>query len=129
MLQHVSLEVPQGDAVASVTFWGAVGFTRVDAPEEIAEHVVWLEREGTQIHLILTDPAYTTVPPLGHAAVVVADFEATLARVAEAGVEVAESRQLWGARRAFAIAPGGHRVELMEAPPPASEGPPTERPV
>ena len=41
-------------------------------------------------------------------------------RMADAGFEVEESRPLWGARRAFAIAPAGHRVELMEAPPPAS---------
>ena len=33
-------------------------------------------------------------------------------------IEVAEARELWGARRAFAISPGGHRVELMESPPP-----------
>ena len=41
-------------------------------------------------------------------------------RLREAGFEVEESRQLWGRRRAFAIGPGGHRVELMEAPPPRS---------
>ena len=60
------------------------------------------------------------MPVLGHAAVVVDDFETTLGRVADAGHEVAEARQLWGARRAFAIGPGGHRVELMDAPPPPS---------
>ena len=121
MLQHVSLEVPNDERRSSIEFWELLGFTPVSAPEEIAEYVVWVEREGTQIHLILTDPTYTTVPALGHAAVVVADFESVLARVAEAGYEVAESRPLWGARRAFAVAPGGHRVELMESPPPRSD--------
>ena len=120
MLQHVSLEVPQDDEEASVAFWPLLGFTRVEAPAEIADYVIWFEREGTQIHLILTDPTYTTVPRLGHAAVVVEDFDAAVARLQEAGHEVAESRQLWGARRAFAIAPAEHRVELMEEPPPPS---------
>ncbi|MGH2954269.1 MAG: VOC family protein [Solirubrobacterales bacterium] len=117
MLQHVSLEVPAADADASVAFWRLLGFAPVEAPEPIARFVTWVERRGTQIHLILTDePA---VPTLGHAAVVVDDFDATLAALGEAGHEVEESRQLWGVRRGFAIAPGGHRVELMASPPPA----------
>ena len=45
---------------------------------------------------------------------------AALERIAAAGHEVAEARELWGARRAFAISPGGHRVELMAAPPPSA---------
>jgi catechol 2,3-dioxygenase-like lactoylglutathione lyase family enzyme len=120
VLQHVSLEVPQPDAEASLAFWELLGFRRVAAPEEIAEYVFWVEREGTQIHLILTDPAYATVPKLGHAAVVVDDLDRALAQLEAAGHEAAESRRLWGARRAFAVAPGGHRVELMASPPPAS---------
>jgi hypothetical protein len=49
--------------------------------------------------------------------VVVEDFAGALTRLQEGGFEVAETRQLWGARRAFATAPGGHRVELMEFSP------------
>ena len=120
MLQHVSLEVPREEGEAALGFWELVGFARVDAPEEIAEYVIWVERAGTQIHLILTDPDHTTVPKLGHPAVVVEEFDPTLAALAAAGHEVEETRRLWGARRAFAITPGGHRVELMESPPPPS---------
>ena len=116
MLQHVSIEVPAGEVERAVEFWSLLGFDRVDSPEPLGGYVTWVERAGTQVHLIHTDAA--TVPQLGHAAVVVADFAATLERVAAAGHEVEESRDLWGARRAFAIAPGGHRVELMESPPP-----------
>ena len=116
MLQHVSIEIAPDEAEALVGFWELLGFTKVDSPEALGGFVTWLERSGTQIHLIHTDGA--TAPVLGHAAVVVDDFEGTMARVAEAGHEVEETRQLWGARRAFAVGPGGHRVELMEAPPP-----------
>jgi ubiquinone/menaquinone biosynthesis C-methylase UbiE len=38
----------------------------------------------------------------------------------DAGFDVEDTRELWGEPRAFAIAPGGHRVELMAAPPPES---------
>jgi len=117
VLQHVSIEVPPGEVDRAVEFWALLGFERVDSPEALGGYVTWVERSGTQIHLIHTDAA--TVPVLGHSAVVVEDFGATLERVAAAGHEVEESRQLWGARRAFAIAPGGHRVELMESPPPS----------
>lgn len=118
MLQHVSIEIPPEQVESAVEFWRLLGFERVDSPEALGGYVTWLERAGTQIHLIHTDAA--TAPVLGHAAVVVEDFEAAMARVAEAGHEVEETRQLWGARRAFAVGPGGHRVELMEFAPPAA---------
>jgi catechol 2,3-dioxygenase-like lactoylglutathione lyase family enzyme len=118
MLQHVSLEVPQDQVARTIEFWSLLDFEQAEAPEPIAPYVTWLARKGTQIHLIHTDEA--TVPPLGHAAVVASDLEDAVKRLREAGFEVEEARELWGAGRAFAIAPGGHRVELMAVPPPAS---------
>ncbi len=117
MLQHVSIEVLPDDVDAMVKFWKLLGFEAVESPEALGGYVSWVERDQTQIHLIHTEGA--TVPVLGHAAVVVDDFEAAMASIAEAGHEVEETRDLWGARRAFAVGPGGHRVELMESPPPA----------
>lgn len=38
-------------------------------------------------------------------------------RLREHGFEVVAGREHWGAVRAKAVAPGGHRVELMAAPP------------
>ena len=117
MLQHVSLEVPPDEVERTIEFWTLVGFRRVHAPEEIAPFVTWLQSDGTQIHLLHNEQP--TAPPLGHAAVVAADFDSTVARLREAGFEVEDARQLWGASRAFALAPAGHRVELMASPPPA----------
>lgn len=116
MLQHVSLEIAPEHADAAVEFWALLGFERVDSPEALGGYVTWVERAGTQIHLIHTEAA--SVPVLGHAAVVVDDFDAALEALSGAGHEVDETRELWGARRAFAISPGGHRVELMAAAPP-----------
>jgi catechol 2,3-dioxygenase-like lactoylglutathione lyase family enzyme len=115
VLHHVSLEVPAAEAERMIEFWKLLGFEEVEAPEPIAPYVTWLQREGTQIHLIHSDTA--TVPQLGHAAVVVDDFDGTLQRLRDSEFEVEEARELWGASRAFAIGPGGHRVELMAEPP------------
>ncbi len=118
MLHHVSIEVHPEAAERVLEFLGLIGFERIDAPGEIAESVDWVEREGTQVHLIRTpEPA---VQHLGHPAFVAPDFEATVAAVTGAGFEFEESRELWGERRGFATLPGGQKVELMAAPPPAS---------
>ena len=116
MLQHVSLEVPQDQVARTIEFWSLLGFEQGEPPEPIAPYVTWLAREGTQIHLIHTDEA--TVPTLGHAAVVAPNFDDAKERLRNADFEVEDARQLWGANRAFAIAPAGHRVELMASPPP-----------
>ncbi len=115
MLQHVTLEVPPGEVGRSVAFWELVGFERVEAPAALAETFVWMERGGTQIHLERNDSP--VVPPRGHVAVVVDDFDATVERLRDAGFEVTAGREHWGASRAKATAPAGHLVELMAAPP------------
>ncbi|MSO41537.1 MAG: hypothetical protein EXQ70_06540 [Solirubrobacterales bacterium] len=120
MLQHVSLEVPPGEAERTIEFWRLAGFEQSEVPEALGDSILWVEREGTQIHLILTEGH--TAPLLGHAAVVVPEHAETVERLRATGFQVESTRELWGAARAFAIAPGGHRVELMEFPPPASGG-------
>jgi catechol 2,3-dioxygenase-like lactoylglutathione lyase family enzyme len=115
VLHHVSLEVPPEQIERSVEFWGLLGFAQVEPPESIAEFVTWFERGTTQIHLIQSTDA--TVPRAGHAAVVAEDFQGIVDRLTAAGFEVEQTRELWGERRAFATAPGGHLVELMAAPP------------
>jgi len=115
VLHHVSLEVPPEEAGRSIEFWGLLGFEEVPAADVLGDSVRWLERGTTQIHLILTEAH--TAPALGHAAIVADDHDAAKERLREAGFTVEDSRQLWGADRAFAIAPGGHRVELMAFPP------------
>jgi catechol 2,3-dioxygenase-like lactoylglutathione lyase family enzyme len=116
VLHHVSLEVPPDDVERTIELFTLLGFARVPAPDPIAPFVSWLERDGTQIHLIHTPEA--TVPPLGHAGVVASDFDSAVARLRDAGFEVEDTRELWGEPRAFAVLPGGGRIELMAAPPP-----------
>jgi catechol 2,3-dioxygenase-like lactoylglutathione lyase family enzyme len=114
MLHHVGIEVAPAEIERAVELFTLLGFERVEPPPTLAEFV-WLEREGTQVHLM--PEAHPTVPPRGHLAVVAPDFEATLDRLREHAFEVERRREHWGAPRAHAIAPGGHRVELMAAAP------------
>jgi catechol 2,3-dioxygenase-like lactoylglutathione lyase family enzyme len=115
MLHHVGIEIAPDDLDRAVEFFTALGFERVEPPPALAEGFTWLERDGTQIHLMHEEQP--TVPSRGHLAVVTPDVEATLARLHDLGFETRPGRQHWGAPRAHAVAPGGHRVELMAAPP------------
>lgn len=115
MLHHVTLEVTPDDIERSLELWSLLGFGPVEPPPALAETFVWVEREGTQIHLERNESP--TVPPNGHAAIVVADFGRTVKRLREHGFEVKPGRKHWGAARAKVLAPGGHRVEFMAAPP------------
>jgi hypothetical protein len=115
MLQHVTLEVAPEDIERSLELWALLGFRRVEPPPALAQTFTWVEHKGTQIHLERNKSP--TIPPHGHAAVVVADFEQTVERLREAGFDVTPGSQHWGAPRAKVVAPGGHQVELMSFPP------------
>jgi catechol 2,3-dioxygenase-like lactoylglutathione lyase family enzyme len=114
MLHHVGIEVAPAEIERTVELWQLLGFELVEPPASLSEFT-WLEREGTQVHLMPTDAP--TVPPRGHTAVVVADFERVVAALSERGFEVERRREHWGAPRARVVAPGGHLIELMAAPP------------
>jgi hypothetical protein len=115
VLHHVGIEAALADVEPLAGFFELIGFTRVEPPATLRKYT-WLEREGTQVHLMPEEEPTVPSPP-GHLAVVVVDFEATVARLRERGFDVEPKREHWGALRALVIAPGGHRVELMAAPP------------
>ncbi len=115
MLQHAALETRPADVDAMVAFWALVGFAAVPPPEALRGRSAWVQRGGTQIHLLITDDA--VAPPSGHVAVVVEDYAAGIERLRAAGFEPEERPRHWGAPRSFVRAPGGHRVEIMAAPP------------
>jgi catechol 2,3-dioxygenase-like lactoylglutathione lyase family enzyme len=115
MLQHVSVEVRPQEVQACVAFWELLGFEQVSPPESL-RRFTWLERAGTQIHLMPFDDPVTT--RRGHAAVVVEDYEPTLERLAEHGFTAEPGSNAWGAPRSFVRDPAGNHFELMSAPPP-----------
>ena len=115
MLQHVSLEVRRDLIDACLAFWRRLGFEQMEPPPLLRDRFVWVQREGTQIHLIPTDEPNTTV--LGHAAVIVEDHEPALEGLRSDGFEVREGENAWDAPRWFVRDPAGNLVEIMSASP------------
>lgn len=114
MLHHVSIELLPADVEPFARMLEAIGFERVTPPKALKD-ALWLEREGTQVHLLeADDPA---VPARGHAAFVASHWDVDLAALQALGYEPRERTRYWGEPRVLIDAPGGHIVELMAAPP------------
>jgi catechol 2,3-dioxygenase-like lactoylglutathione lyase family enzyme len=119
MLQHVSVEVRPDQVEDCVAFWRLLGFEQVEPPPSLTRFT-WVERNGTQIHLMPFDDPVTTVR--GHAAVVVDDLDATVEQLRSKGFETNEGSNAWNAPRVFVRDPAGNHIELMSAPPPTRGG-------
>lgn len=115
MIHHVALESHRADEPALLRFFALLGFDAVEPPAALADRATWVQSGSTQVHLLWSDAP--VAPPQGHVAVIAADYDATLAALREAGFEPEPRTEHWGAPRAFVQGPGGHRVEVMAAPP------------
>jgi catechol 2,3-dioxygenase-like lactoylglutathione lyase family enzyme len=115
-LQHTSLEIRESDVGAELRFWALLGFDHVETPSGLERRATWVARDGTHIHLLHADAP--TVMPRGHVAILADDYDATLARLRDAGFAFEADEEFWGAPRGFVRTPAGHRVEVMAAPPP-----------
>ena len=115
MIQHVAIETPAAKVDEQVAFYELLGFSRVEPPPSLAARATWVEREGTQVHLLLTDEP--VVPPSGHLAVVAPDYDTVLAALRDAGHDPEPRSEHWGSPRLFVRDPAGHRVEVMAHPP------------
>lgn len=118
-VHHVALETAPAAREPLAAFFALLGFERVEPPPALRDRAFWLEREGTQIHVLFVDDP--VAPPQGHVAVVASDYAAALERLRAAGFAPAPRSGYWPAHnpapRCFVRAPGGHRVEVMAAPP------------
>ncbi|MCW3045800.1 MAG: hypothetical protein JWO74_84 [Solirubrobacterales bacterium] len=115
MIHHVSLETRPSDVEAELGFWALLGFERVGPSGTVGERAAWVQRAGTQVHLLFAEE--TVVPPEGHVAVVAEPWDDVVTRLEAAGFDIDPRTPHWGAARAFVRSPGGHRVEIMAAPP------------
>jgi catechol 2,3-dioxygenase-like lactoylglutathione lyase family enzyme len=115
MLQHVTIELTADQVEACVAFYALLGFDRVEPPASLAGRAVWVERAGTQVHLMPVEQP--VVPPSGHHAVLVDDYDAAIAALRAAGFDPDPRREHWGAARSFVRNPAGHRVEVMAGSP------------
>lgn len=117
LIQHVAVETRREDADACAAFFHLLGFHSVEPPPTLRERALWLKRGPTQVHVMFRDAP--VVPPAGHLAVVVDDYEATLHALRAAGHPVEPRAEHWGSPRAFVHDPAGHVVEVMAFPPDA----------
>jgi catechol 2,3-dioxygenase-like lactoylglutathione lyase family enzyme len=117
MIQHVTLETRREDVEDAVAFWALLGFERVEAPGRLAALATWVQRAGTQVHLLYADDP--VVAPVGHVAVIPDSYEEAVRRLEGAGFACEPTTQDWGSPRCFALSPGGHRVEVMAFAPDA----------
>jgi catechol 2,3-dioxygenase-like lactoylglutathione lyase family enzyme len=115
MLQHVTLEVDADRIDACIAFWARLGFEPMEPPPLLRGRFVWVARGGTQIHLMPLDAPVTTSQ--GHAAVVVDDYEGTVAALRADGHELREGTNAWDAPRSFLRDPSGNLVEVMSRAP------------
>ena len=115
MLQHAALEVPPGKVEECVAFWALLGFERATKPPRLQTSSTWVEREGTQIHLLPMDEPVIAVR--GHIAVVAPDYDGVLRALAEEGYTVDEAQNAWDAPRSTVRDPAGHTIEVMSRAP------------
>ncbi len=120
MISHVGIEIRESDVAGCVRFWALLGFERAAPPQALAARTAWVQSGETQVHMLLCDEP--VIAPTGHIAVVVGDYDATLAALRGAGFEPQPRTAYWGSPRAFVRCPAGHRVEVMAFAPPAPAG-------
>jgi catechol 2,3-dioxygenase-like lactoylglutathione lyase family enzyme len=111
VIQHVTFEVRRERWDACVDFYALLGFERVTPPRSLAERAAWVQHGPTQIHLMNVEEP--VVLPRGHVAVVVDDYDATLAALRAAGHDVEPRAEHWGSPRSYVRDPAGNLVELM----------------
>lgn len=114
MIHHVTREVAPDRLAPCLDFYRLLGFRREEPPATLARRAAWLSLGPTQLHLMPL--AGAGVAP-GHVAILARDYEATVARLREAGHEVEPREPHWGAARGYVRDPQGNLVELMAAAP------------
>jgi catechol 2,3-dioxygenase-like lactoylglutathione lyase family enzyme len=110
-VHHVSINVHDVDRALRF-YVDVLGLTEIERPD-LGFPGAWLAVGAQQIHLLEVPGS---VPPQGqHFALHVADLDATLAELAEHGLDVSEPREIVGVcRQAFLEDPTGNLVELNE---------------
>lgn len=118
MIQHVTREIPPSQLDECLRFYGLLGLRAIPVPDSIGDRAVWLAPsdggDAVHLHLMLVPNA---APAQGHVAFVVADYDATVDRLRDRGLDVEPRREHWGAPRSYVRDPAGNVVELMARAP------------
>jgi catechol 2,3-dioxygenase-like lactoylglutathione lyase family enzyme len=112
-IDHVQLAAPPGCEEDARRFFGdALGLEEIEKPEPLrARGGVWFRCGAQQLHIGVEQefsPARKA-----HPAFQVADYDALLERLREAGIETTADESIPGLRRSFVADPFGNRIELL----------------
>lgn len=114
-LHHANVIVKPGETDKVVEFYSDVlGLTRIEKPTEgTTGGGAWFDIDGsTQLHI--SERPDAVMHDDMHFGLVVDDFDAVLARLAEAGAPWRDQAELFGGRRGSTQDPLGNRIELLE---------------
>ena len=114
-IDHVQLAMPAGEEDLARGFYGSLlGMAELPKPAELAKRGgCWFGSGAVQIHLGVEQdfkPARKA-----HPALLCTDYDALVARLRGAGVEVRDDTTIPGVRRAHISDPFGNRIELVRA--------------
>jgi catechol 2,3-dioxygenase-like lactoylglutathione lyase family enzyme len=118
MIQHVAVQILSSELDRCRSFYGLLGFREVAPPAGIRGRAVWMERSGSQIHLMPVPVRERTgASPGGHIGIVVDRYDDTVRLLRAGGYTVEPRREHWGSPRAYVRDPAGNLVELMARAP------------
>lgn len=116
-LNHVNVTYPEGGLEAALGFYrDLLGLSERERPPgaPASGAWLWLDRErGIELHLSGEEVGAWPSPSGRHLGILVADLDATRARLEAAGCSVEPARRLPQRERFFARDPFGNRVELL----------------
>ena len=114
-LHHVNIVVKPGQTAQVAGFYcDVLGLSPAEKPAEgTSPGGAWFDIDDrTQMHI--SERVDAVMHDDMHFALVLDDFDAVLARLAEAGAEWREQPDLFGGRRGSTRDPVGNRIELLE---------------
>jgi catechol 2,3-dioxygenase-like lactoylglutathione lyase family enzyme len=111
---HVQLAAPRGCEAAARAFYGdLLGMPELPKPEAIrGRGGVWFAAGPQELHVGVEEPFAPARK--AHPGLVVDDFDAVRARLAEAGHEPEDDAKIEGVRRFFVHDPFGNRLEVRQ---------------
>jgi catechol 2,3-dioxygenase-like lactoylglutathione lyase family enzyme len=112
-IDHVQLAAPPGCEPEARRFFGEVlGLDELEKPAQLrARGGVWFRVGAQQLHVGVEH--HFAPARKAHPAFRVREYEALLARLRDAGIDVDEDDAIPGLRRCFVLDPWANRIELV----------------
>jgi catechol 2,3-dioxygenase-like lactoylglutathione lyase family enzyme len=112
-IDHVQLAMPAGQEQNARRFYGELlGMPEIPKPPELAKRGgCWFASGGVQVHLGI-DPDFHPARK-AHPAFACRDYDALVARLRAAGIQLTEDDNIPGVRRCHISDPFGNRIELI----------------